>query len=413
MRIVEINTVCDTGSTGRVAAGVARLAMKAGHDVYFAYGRGKHPDDIKGYRIGNPLDFVCHVLVNFFGGKSGFGSSRVTKLFLSWLDLVQPDVIHIHNLHGFYINIELLFNYIKERDIAVIWTLHDCWSFTGQCAYFDYANCDKWKTECFKCPIYRKEYPYSLFCDNSRGNYISKKAIFANVKTLTIVTPSIWLKNLAKESFLGQYNIEVINNGIDLRRFYVVDEEDQKQISELRMKYGISADNRIVLGVANVWSNRKGLREFCMLSDQLGEMYTIVLIGLSDLSIWKLKKKYRGRILGIRHTESIEELTLWYNTADVYINPTFEDNLPTTNIEALACGTPVITYATGGSAEILDEQCGIVVEKGDIGGLISAIDRIIEKKSIKPSKCRERAIKYYDMNDRFEEYVTLMESMKR
>ena len=171
MRIVEVNTVCDTGSTGRIAANIYRLAEKRGHEVYFAYGRGKHPEDINGYKIGNFFDFTCHVLINFFRGKSGFGSKYTTKKFLKWLDEIKPDILHLHNIHGFYINVSFLFEYIKEHNIRVVWTLHDCWSFTGQCAHFDYVGCDKWKTGCYKCPIYRSNYPYSLFSTLHHRNY--------------------------------------------------------------------------------------------------------------------------------------------------------------------------------------------------------------------------------------------------
>lgn len=408
MRMVEINTVCDTGSTGRIAAGVARIAEDRGHDVYFAYGRGHHPSDIKGYRIGNRIDFILHVLLNFIKGKSGFGSVYVTKRFLRWLDDVQPDILHLHNLHGFYINVGLLFEYIKARNIPVVWTLHDCWTFTGQCAYFDHANCYKWIEGCHACPIFRSDYPYSLFCDNSEENYTKKKELFCSVNNLTIVTPSQWLKELVKESFLKGYDVRVINNGIDIENFRIEDVEKEK--NRLKNKYPIT-DNTLVLGIANVWDKRKGLKEFITLAEVLDRTYSIVLIGLSKSQIKDVRQKYGSKIIGIEHTESIEELVAWYNIADVYVNPTLEDNFPTTNIEALACGTPVVTYATGGSPESIDDSCGMVVDKGDIRGLADAIKEITHADRIEPNKCREKALSHYDMNARFGEYVTLMESV--
>ncbi len=414
MRIVEINTVCDTGSTGRIAAGVARIARQRGHEVYFAYGRGHHPEDISGYKIGNRIDFVFHVLLNFFKGKSGFGSKLVTKRFIGWLDYIQPDVIHLHNLHGFYIHVGMLFEYIKRHDIRVIWTLHDCWPFTGQCAYFDYAECDKWKDGCYDCPIYRTNYPYSLFCDNSKANYQKKKELFAGVSRLLIVTPSSWLNSLVRESFLGDYDSRIINNGIDTDVFRVLD-KNSPTINRIREKYEIIADKKIVLGVANIWDHRKGLDEFCGLSDRLNkEQKTnsdiiIVLIGVSGHIAGQLRRCYSGRILGIEHTESLDELVAWYNIADVFVNPTLEDNFPTTNIEALACGTPVVTYDTGGSPEAIDEICGRIVKKGDISSLTLTILDMIDRKSGIADDCVKRANDFKQI-DRLAEYVDIMES---
>ena len=409
MRIVEINTVCDTGSTGRIAAGVARIARKNGHEVWFAYGRGTHPTDINGYKIGNRADFLCHVMLNFVRGKSGFGSKKVTKRFLGWLDQIKPDVLHLHNLHGFYLHIGMLFDYIKTNNIKVVWTLHDCWPFTGQCAYFDRADCNKWIEECHDCPIYRREYPYSLFCDNSRLNYNNKKKAFTGVSDLVIVPPSRWLAELVKRSFLAEYRIEVINNGIDLSRFRAISKEDD--ICELRSKYNIPLDKKIVLGVANIWTKRKGFEDFAELALLLPGDYLVVLVGLKGLSKIRITKKYKDRLIGIEHTDSVEELADWYRLADVFVNPTLEDNLPTTNIEALACGTPVITYNTGGSPEILDETCGMVVEKGDVLGLSDAVCNVINK-GISADICRKRAERY-DKSDKFLQYIDLMDEMTK
>ncbi len=407
MRILEINTVCDTGSTGRIAAGVARCAATVGHEVFFAYGRGDHPEDICGYKIGNLIDFACHVLINYFRGKSGFGSRYVTRKFIKWLDVIQPDVIHLHNLHGFYINVGMLFDYIKEKGIPVIWTLHDCWPFTGQCAYFDYAGCNKWQTECGDCPVYRTSYPYSLFRDNSRQNFYDKKTIFTGVRNIIVVTPSMWLERLVNKSFLKDYNVKVINNGVDLSRFRVID-DNFVDLKRLRTQYDITPETKVILGVANVWDKRKGLGDFIELAQLLEKEYIIVLVGLRKS---KAKHLRHYRIHGITHTESIEELVMWYNIADVFVNPTLEDNFPTTNIEALACGTPVITYDTGGSSEIVDNDTGIVVEKGDVVQLAKSIEVICKEGKISREKhCMERA-KQFDSGSRYSEYVDLIEKI--
>ncbi len=394
MKIIQINTVCGTGSTGKITADICRLGAKQSFDMLTAYGRGTAPDDIKSYKIGNPIDFVCHVLVNFITGKNGFASKHVTKKFIKWLDFQQPDIIHLHNLHGFYLHIGLLFKYIKERNIPVVWTFHDCWPLTGQCAHFDYAQCNKWTTQCHDCPIYRSDYPYSLFHDNSRNNYLLKKSCFNNVPNLTIVTPSHWLANIVKQSYLKQYPCKVIPNGINLELF-----SPQENCAT-------DSSHKILLGVANVWTKRKGIHDFYKLTDILPADYRIVLIGVSKQQKEFIERKYSPRILPIMRTNNQQELAQWYSRAHAYINPTYEDNFPTTNLEALACGTPVITYNTGGSPESLDSSCGIIIDKGNINDLATAILSLDSDCRISTDDCRKRSLKY-DRFTCFQEYIEL------
>lgn len=396
MKIVQVNTVCGTGSTGKIAAGLYHIASQKQHEPLIAYGRGTAPDDIHGFKIGSPLDFGCHVLVNFFLGKNGFASKQVTHRFLKWLDTVQPDLLHLHNLHGFYIHAGMLFDYIKSHNLPVVWTFHDCWPMTGQCAFFDQINCSKWKTACFSCPIYRSDYPYSLFKDNSRQNYILKKSTFTGVNNLTIVTPSNWLADIVKQSFLKEYPIVVIPNGIDLNIFkpYPAD---------------ASADRKkIILGVANVWDARKGLDYFLQLIERLDSSYQAVLIGVSKKQQKMLQKTYKSRVIALTRTADQAELAKWYSRAYAYVNPTLSDNFPTTNLEALACGTPVITFNTGGSPESINKKCGLVVEKGNVNGLKDAVLSLEGNTEITSSACRERAMEF-DKNSRFEDYIKLYE----
>lgn len=392
MKVIQVNTVSHTGSTGKIATALYQITEENGHLPFIAYGRGNAPSDISGYKIGNFFDFGTHVLVNFFQGKSGFGSRYVTQKFLDWLDVKKPDILHLHNLHGFYINVEMLFDYIKQHNIPVVWTLHDCWPLTGQCAYFDYACCEKWKTGCFQCPIYKTEYPYSLFRDNSRNNYITKKSTFTGVQNMVIVTPSNWLAEIVRSSFLKEYAVQVIPNGIDLHIF-------QPAVADYHT-------GRIILGVANVWSKRKGLHYFLELADRLDEAYHIVLIGLSRRQQALIKKKYADRITALTRTATQGELARWYQRAFVYVNPTLEDNFPTTNLEALACGTPVITFNTGGSPECITKKCGIIVEKGNIERLKEAILSLESNSEITPFSCLEQAM-HYDKNQLFEEYLRI------
>ncbi len=391
MKIVQINTVFATGSTGRIVLGLHNTILGSGNESAVAYGRvtGKRYSEDNLYLVGNKPDFIGHVLVNFFAGKSGFVSTGNTRKLLSWLDKIKPDIIHLHNLHGFYVNVEMLFEYIKSHEIPVIWTFHDCWPFTGQCAHFDYAGCDKWKTGCHDCPIYRSNYPYSLFKDNSKDNYEHKKAVFTGVKDLTIVTPSSWLAVLVKQSFLNDYPVKVIPNGIDTEIFAPVPNPSGLSDNNLDS----SVDPKILLGVANIWSKPKGLEYLLRLSDDLKDdpQYQIVIIGLNKYQCSSIKKKHPANVLPIMRTSSQKELAAWYQKAYAFINPTLEDTFPTTNLEALACGTPVIAFNTGGSPEALDEGCGIVVEKGNYEALKAAVT---SDRSFDSDVCRKKALEY-------------------
>lgn len=395
MKVIQINTVCGTGSTGKIATALYQIAEKNEHLPFIAYGRGSAPSDISGYKIGNFFDFSSHVLFNFFQGKSGFASKSVSRKFLNWLDTVQPDILHLHNIHGFYLHVGMLFDYIKQHNIPVVWTLHDCWSFTGQCAYFDYAKCEKWKNGCFCCPVYRTDYPYSLFKDNSTENYELKKAAFTGVENLIIITPSNWLAQMLNQSFLNEYPVTVIPNGIDLNIFKPI---------------GLSKIPSLILGVASIWSHRKGLDFFLELADLLDESYKILLIGVSKKQQASIRKTCGNRITALTRTENQKELSKWYEQASVYVNPTLEDNFPTTNLEALACGTPVITFNTGGSPECISEKCGMVVEKGNIEKLKEAILSLEKNTEITSSACREQAM-LYDMNVRFREYLKIYKNL--
>lgn len=335
MKVVQINTF-SYKSTGTIMMNIHKELLKQGYDSYVVWGRGRKPKDNSEIYMNDKLGVYFHGLYSRLTGKTGFASKSATKKLLKRLDEINPDVVHLHNIHGYYINIELLFNYLKRKKIRVIWTLHDCWSFTGQCPHFTYVNCDKWKTKCYNCPMI-SSYPKS-FVDNSEWNYQKKKELFTGLD-LTIVTPSKWLANLVKESFLKEYPVKVINNGIDTNIFKPTE-------SDFREKYHLE-DRKIILGVASDWTEKKGLNDFIELSKILDEKYKIVLVGLNKKQLREIPKN----ILGIERTNTPVELAKIYTAADVFFNPTYEDNYPTVNLEAIACGTPVLTYDTGGSPE--------------------------------------------------------------
>ena len=336
-----INVSCGTGSTGRICTDLAEALEKKGHTVKIGYGRDAVAQKNEKYavKIGNDIDVYSHVLQARLFDRMGFGSKRATEKFIEWVKEYDPDVIHLHNIHGYYINIEVLFNYLKKCGKKIIWTLHDCWAFTGHCAYFDFIGCNKWTIGCNHC-TQKTEYPARIGVDCSKRNYQIKEELFTGVHNLTIVTPSNWLAELLRNSFLAEYPVKVIHNGIDTNVF-------AETKSNIKEQFGISKDKKIVLGVASVWDRRKGLEDFIKLSKLLDDKYVIVLIGLNKKQIDKLPEN----VLGVERTENINELVDWYSAADVFVNPTYEDNYPTTNLEAISCGTPVITYDTGGSSE--------------------------------------------------------------
>lgn len=365
MKIVFINSVVEFGSTGRIVASLYQYAEAQGEQARVVYGRKKCSPNMISYKVGSHRDLFGHICRNFFRRESGFGSRKATEKLVEYLRKEKPDVFHLHNLHGFYLNIEVLFEYIKKESIPVVWTLHDCWAFTGHCAYFDYVGCDKWKTGCDSCVQHKDAYPYALFCDNSRDSYIKKKSIFQGVEKLIIVTPSSWLGSLVRQSFLKEYPVKVIYNDIATDQFY----QDESQ--------AMKKDFKTVLGVANIWEKRKGLKYFVQLGNMLNENYRIVIVGLNVFQKIYVKKNIRGKNLCLLNkTRNLSKLRELYSQATVYVNTTLEDNFPTTNIEAISCGTPVVTFDTGGCSECISEQNGIVVPKGDINALAKAVEEV-------------------------------------
>ncbi len=416
MNVLIINEVCGYTSTGKIVAKIAEDLEAEGNTVRIAYGRSSYvPDEYKrfGIRIGNDLDVKMHAILTRLTDRHGLYSKRATRKFLKWAEEYKPDLLWLHNLHGYYINYEMLFAWIKKHPgLEVKWTLHDCWAFTGHCTHYSFIKCDRWKTRCYGCPQ-KKEYPSCYFLDNSKSNYLRKKAAFTGVKDLTIITPSKWLSEQVKSSFLKEYKTEVKYNEISKEIFKPIP-------SGFRKQYGI--ENKIViLGVANIWSERKGLNDFIELAEMLDDKYVMVLVGLKEKQIKEISKrldwfvpekecnikddvpadhkvrvhsdascddqyKWQGgkvipqgvnniyrtitgsdykrdsekdkhvyRLICIQHTKDAVELAKIYSASDVFVNATYEDNYPTVNLEALACGSRVITYETGGAPETVEQ----------------------------------------------------------
>lgn len=339
MKIVQINTF-PYKATGHIMMDIHKILTEQGYDSYVCWGRGRSANNDHEIVIADNIGVKFHGIYTRLLDKTGFASRRATKKLLRRLDEIKPDIIHLHNIHGYYLNVELLFNYIREHNINVVWTLHDCWPMTGHCAWFDMCGCEKWKTGCFNCEQLGT-YPASKGFDNSKWNWNKKKALFTDLN-LTIVTPSQWLKDIVMNSYLKNYSCEVINNGIDLSIFKPA---ENSEIKKAQKKYDLD-DRKIVLGVASEWTPRKGLLDFIKLSEMMQDIQFVV-VGLTEGQLKEMPKNIRG----IKRTENQMELAALYTIANVFFNPTYEDNFPTTNLEALACGTPVITYDTGGSPE--------------------------------------------------------------
>lgn len=366
MKVLMINVVCGIRSTGRICTDLAEELEKQGHEVKIAYGRGNVPAEYQKYavRIGNNFDTGLHALQARFYDGAGFGSRKATEQFIRWVKCFNPDVIHLHNIHGYYIHVGVLFRYLRTCGKKIIWTLHDCWAFTGHCVHFDYTGCDRWQGGCHHCPV-KTEYPGSWFADASRKNYEAKRKLFTGISNVRIVTPSYWLAGLVQKSYLGRYPVTVIHNGIDTDVFQPAD-------NDLRKRYHLQG-KKVILGVASKWEKRKGLDDIAALSYKLERSFQIILIGLSK----KQRKRLPESIITLPETDSCRELAQFYTMADVFLNPVYEDTYPTTNLEAIACGTPVITYDAGGSGESAG-MYGAVCRKGNLEELERCVRKGVE-----------------------------------
>jgi len=389
MRVLHINSV-PYGSTCRVMLGIANTAQREGIYCDTAAGYSTHPvDDLPDthYQIGGLASKSIHMILARATGLNGCFSAIATLRLIRRIKREQYDLLHLHNLHGWYINLPLLMRFVRKQHIPVIWTLHDCWAFTGQCAHYTAIGCDRWKSECHHCPQ-KHLYPQSLM-DLSRLMHRIKKRWFASLPNAVLVTPSKWLTGQLKESFLRNLPIQVIPNGIDLAVF--------------KPTQGWKTNGRhMVLGVASDWTERKGLNVFIELAGRLDDSYKIVLVGTNE----QIDKLLPSSITSIHRTQNASELAQLYTAADVFVNPTYEDTFPTVNLEALACGTPVVAFDAGGSAECLDESCGIAVPVGDVDALEESIRRVCMQKPFEANACIRRA-SIYDQSSSYQAYLAL------
>lgn len=388
-KLLQINISANCGSTGKIAENIGVAAINHGWKSYIAYRRNFQPSQSELIQVSGKYGKFIHYLGNYLFDREGLFSSRDTKKLIKKIKSIQPDIVHLHNIHDHWLNYKLLFEYLNQTDIKVVWTFHDCWAFTGHCFHFVTKNCERWKSECYDCPL-QHEYPRTLV-DCSRKNYTLKKQLFGDCKNLTIVPCSDWMGNFVRESFLKDKHVEVIKNGVDLSVFKPLMGTGQ-------------GENDKILAVSSVWNKEKGLYDIIKLRELLGEKYRITIVGLSA----KQMKMLPSGINGIQRTQDVHELAHLYANANVLINPTYADTFPTINLEALACGTPVITYRTGGSPEALSSETGVVIEQGDIKGMADAIKKICASNRTQYTvACRRRAEEYFDKDTCFEKYLQL------
>lgn len=396
-KVLQINAGVGFGSTGKIVESIGRMAMKNGYDSYAAYGRVALPSELHLLKIGSKCDPCLHYIRSLLFDAHGLGSHRATCTFLKEVEKLAPDIIHLHNIHGYYLNIIDLFAFLKEYGRPVVWTFHDFWPITGHCAHFTSAKCVKWKRGCRSCPIWNR-YPKSI-TDNSSRNYKLKQSLFSQIEDLEIVTVSHWQAEMLKESFLGGKRITTIYNGINLDTFKPVDVDR----TYLRDNYGINTKINL-LGVATSWSRRKGLERFVELRRLLPEEIGIVLVGLSE----KQAKELPAGIVGIHRTSDQSELAHLYSMADIVMNLSEEETFGLTTVEGFACGTPGIVMETTASPELVTPQTGLVASHNDIHNIEQSVYEILRKGKVSYTiPCRERACDKYDQKKQWMKYIDI------
>lgn len=395
-RLLIIGSSLNYGSPGHICESIGLKAMANGWTVYQAHGlKYSRPSSLKTYAVCSKLGEFRHTIKSFLFDAHGLSSKKETKRLIAWIESISPDVIHLHNLHGYYLNYQILFEFLSKYGRPIVWTMHDFWPITGHCAHFDYIGCDKWKTECRNCPQ-SSSYPRSLFIDKSSRNFNAKRNAFTSVNNLTVVTVSDWVKSLYKESFLNKYPIQTIHNGVNTEIF-------KPTRSKLRSKLGLK-DKFVMLGVASPWYPLKGFNDYLSLSNVLPKDCVIIMIGLTRKQI----KELPPNIIGIERTDSKQELAQFYSMADVTLNLSYQETFGMTTIEGMACGTPAIVYNRTASPELVTPQTGIVVNAGDIKELLRAIIFIKDKgKNPFTNSCRDTVLTEFNEDNQIRRYVNL------
>jgi len=394
MKVVQINCSA-SGSTGDIAKGIHRKLRALGHESYFFYEGGSATEENM-FRIGNYISLHAHAVLSRNLGRQGYFSVFPTLRLLGKLNKIAPNVIHLHNLHGSYLNLPLLFRYLKKTKAKIVVTLHDCWLFTGKCPHFTVAGCEEWKRTCGNCPQL-SIYPGSKVDTTAKCLRDKKKWLSGFGDRLRVFAVSDWLRDTARESFLAQYSVETIYNGIDCNVFRPLDG------SSAREKYRLG-DKFIILGVASVWDKRKGLATFLEMAEQLSGEEVIILVGLTQEQIAQMPPN----IVGITRTENQQELAQLYSGADVFVNPSKEETFGLVTAEAMACGTPVVVYDSTACAEIACGRGAILQPTAGAGELLAAAREVGRNKDVQV--CRQVVEDRFDQKIMIQGYVSAYEN---
>ncbi len=393
--VVRLNT-----STGRIMREIGELAIASGWESYVAYsgardGRPEHTSHL--VPVGDKLDLALHAVATRLFDAHGLASHRATRQLIRRIREIDPDVIHIHNIHGYFLNYPMLCKYLKESGKPVIWTVHDCWLYTGHCYYYSAAHCDKWRTGCGHCPQ-KHAFPSSLLFDRSARNWRDKQRAFGSLDNLTIVPVSDWIRQEMASSFLADKRFLVFHNGIDLNTFRPEAAEGAQR-----------REGTVILGVASLWHEEKGFEDLVKMAGMLRSDEHLVMIGrMSD----EQRQRMPAGVELIERTENVGKLAALYATATAFVNPTWQDNYPTVNLEAIACGTPVVTYRTGGSVESVTDGTGFVVEQGDVAGMLARVRELAAgNRAATAEKCQAYALAHFSKEDCYQNYIRLYEDL--
>lgn len=396
MKVLFINTVFERSSTGRIIHDICVRLRQQGHDSMVIYGRYPVQSEFPSMCFNSKIENILHGVNTRLFDRHGFGPKATTKKIIETIKHYQPDIIHLHNIHGYYVNIKLLFQFLKQMDLPVVWTVHDCWPYTGHCVYYDYIGCDKWKTECCQCPK-KREYPASYGIDNSKRNYNQKRELFNSIPNLTLVAVSDWLKEQLGMSFLKHHRIQRIYNGIDQTVFRPIK-------TDIKKRMGLEG-KKVFLAVSDGWSERKGKNLLYQFTDYLNPDEVLIMVGLSEKDLKSCPKQ----LLGMGRTENLQQLVELYSAADIVLNPSYEETFGMITAEALSCGTPVIVSNATASPELVNSTCGRIIEKGNISDLRMTVDLLLENTPTK-EQCLNRA-KMFNSEIVYQEYINLYHSL--
>ena len=398
MKILLINAVSGIRSTGRICADLADYLNQHGDAGYIAYSYGLPYEH--SYRIGGVLEQKLHGFLSRLFGLQGYYSTWGTRKLISYIEALRPDAVHLHNLHGNYINLKLLLTYLADNDIPTVVTLHDCWFYTGKCCHYTVDNCFKWRSECHDCPRLHKDNP-SWLLDRTRKMHRDKKTLFARLPRLAVIGVSDWITQEARQSLLASATMVTrIYNWIDFDLFQPVNTDSQ------RRKLGLD-DKFLVLGVASSWSKDKGLDQFIALAGRLPQTMAMLLVGSLPPAV-----QLPANIIHIQETHDTRELIAYYSLADVFVNLSLEETFGKTAAEALACGTPVIAYRSTANPELIGDGCGHVVEPDSVAGLDAALEKVRQNgKAHYTDKCIAFASANFNKNDRLADHVTLYQEL--